>query len=124
MSIRDKIFAANDIRTEVVDIPEWGVKVELRGKSVEQQWKLIEKCRRPDGSIDSELLSVETILACSYDPDTGERVFEDADRDMLRKKASGPFQKLLAAANRVAGLEDEATVVANLDEAQDADSSS
>ncbi len=32
-SLRDKIFAAEDIPTEVVGIPEWGVDVLVRGMS-------------------------------------------------------------------------------------------
>lgn len=115
MSIRDRILNADDIRREIVDIPEWGVKIEVRAKTVEEQWNLLEKCRKPDGTLNSEILAVETIIATSYDPDTGEKIFEAADRDMLRKRSAEPFQKLLAAANRAAGLETEEQVVSDLD---------
>ncbi len=118
MSIRDKIIKADDLGSEIVSVSEWDVKIEVRAKTVDQQYELLDKCRKPNGDIDGKLLAVETILATSYDPDTGERVFEDADRDMLRGKNSSAFQTLLAAANKAAGLDSEDDVVSDLDEAQ------
>ncbi len=116
MSIRDKIIKADDLGSEIVPVSEWDVKIEVRAKTVDQQYELLDKCRKPNGDIDGKLLAVETILATSYDPDSGERVFEDADRDMLRGKNSSAFQTLLAAANKAAGLDTEDDVVSDLDE--------
>ncbi len=115
MSIRDKIIKADDLGSEIVSVTEWDVKIEVRAKTVDQQYELLDKCRKPNGDIDGKLLAVETILATSYDPDTGDRVFEDADRDMLRGKNSSAFQTLLAAANKAAGLDTEDDVVSDLD---------
>ena len=116
MSIRDKIIKADDLGSEIVPVSEWDVKIEVRAKTVDQQYELLDRCRKPNGDIDGKLLAVETILATSYDPDSGERVFEDADRDMLRGKNSSAFQTLLAAANKAAGLDTEDDVVSDLDE--------
>jgi hypothetical protein len=123
MSIRDKIIKADDLGSEIVSIPEWDVKIEVRAKTVSEQYDLIERCRKPDGEINSELLAVETVLTTSYDPDTGTKVFDPADRDMLRGKNSSAFQILLAAANTAAGLDTQETVVADLDETPPAEAS-
>ena len=123
MSIRDRIANADDLGSEVVSIPEWDVKIEVRAKTVDQQYELLEKCRKPNGDVDRRLLAVESILACSYDPDTGKQVFESADRDMLRSKNSNAFHRLLAASNRAAGLEDEDQVVSDLDATPDDETS-
>jgi hypothetical protein len=123
MSIRDKIIKADDLGSEVVSIPEWDVKIEVRAKTVAQQYDLIERCRKPNGDINGELLAVETVIATSYDPDTGDVVFDPADRDMLRSKNSAAFQTLLAAANKAAGLAGEEEAVADLDETPPAETS-
>ncbi len=117
MSIRDKIIKADDLGSEIVSIPEWGVKIEVRAQTVDQQFDLLDRVRRPDGEIDTKLLSIETVLVTAYDPDTGELVFDPADRDMLRKKSSRAFQRLFRAANTAAGLETEDEVVSDLDDA-------
>lgn len=125
MSLRDRILNAEDLGSEIVYIPEWDVKVEVRAMTVAQQQTLIAKVRKPNGDLNSELLAVETIIAACFDPETGERVFDDADRDVLRTKSASAFSRLLAASNRAAGMEDESQVVSRLDETQaDAPSSS
>ena len=116
MSVRDRIFNSK-LDAEVVVIPEWdNVKIEVRARTVDQQYALIDKVRKPNGDLDNKLLAVETIIATAYDPDTGEAVFEPADRDTLRGLNAAGFNRLLAAANRAAGLETEDQVVADLDE--------
>ena len=129
MSIRDRILNSKDITSEIVVIPEWDdVKIEVREKTVSEQYALLEKCRYKsgpkEGEINGELLAIETILATCYDPDTGEKVFDSADRDMLKQKSSAAFQRLLVAANRAAGLDEESEVVSGLDETPTAESSS
>jgi hypothetical protein len=104
--LRDTILGADDIGFEIVDIPEWKVKVKVKSKTVKEQYELLEKCRKPNGDLNGQLLAVETVIATTYDPDTDERIFDPADRDTLLTKSSSAFQVLLAAANRAAGLGD------------------
>ena len=123
-AIRDKILNSK-LDAEIVSIPEWGdVKVEVREKTVEEQYQLLEKVRKKDGEIDGKLLAVETIIATTYDPETGDLVFESADRDRLRQLPAAGFNRLLNAANKAAGLEDADEAKADLDDAQKSDSSS
>lgn len=116
--------------SEIVEInfKSGPMKVEVREKTVKQQFDLIDKCRYKSGpkagEINNELLQYETILTTVYDPETGEPVFEDADRDHLKRMAAGPFNQLLAAANKAAGLDDDIEVVSGLDETPTAESSS
>jgi hypothetical protein len=125
MRIRDALAKAK-LPSEVVavNIPGVGeVKVEVREKTVEQQYDLIERCRKPDGEINGELLAVETVMATSYDPDTGEPSFDPADRDMIRGSSASVFQKLLVAANAAAGLEKEEEALADLEPTPPAETS-
>ena len=115
-SIRDRILTS-EVASEVVSIPEWDVKIEVRQRTVKQQYDILDKVRNPQGEIDGLGLAVETIMACSYDPDTGEPVFDPADKDALMNVESSAFQVLLAATNKAAGFDSEEQVVSDLDEA-------
>ncbi len=119
MKIRDA-FAKSELTSEIVtvDLPGVGeVKVEMRSKSVDEQYDLLDKVpRKPNGDFNGKLLAVETILATAYEPGTEELAFESADRDMLLGKDAAAFQTLLTAANKAAGLQGEDEVVSDLDE--------
>ena len=123
MSIRDK-FLKSIVTSEIVSVelrnPQGDfetVKVEVRQRTVKQQYDILDKVRNPQGEIDGLGLAVETIMACSYDPDTGDKVFDPADKDALMNVESSAFQVLLAATNKAAGFDSEEQVVSDLDEA-------
>ena len=122
-SIRDKILKS-EIGSEIVSIPEWDVKIEVRQRTVKQQYDILDKVRNSQGEIDGLSLALETIMACSFDPETGEPVFDPADKDALMNVESSAFQTLLAATNKAAGFESEDQVVSDLDEAPAVPSSS
>ncbi len=124
MNIRDTILKS-EVGSEIVLIPEWGVKIEVRQRTVKQQYDILDKVRKPNGDIDGLLLAVETILVCCYEPDTGELVFDPADRDSLLNLESSGFQTLLAATNKASGFESGEEAEARLKEtAPDVSSSS
>ena len=112
-SIRDKILKAGP-RTELVDVPAWDVKIEMRGQTVKQQYSILDRVRNKDGDIDGMQLALETILICSYEPDTDNLVFDPADKDSLMEADAQSFNVLLSAANRAAGFESEGEVEGRL----------
>lgn len=104
MSLRDKILNADDISTEIIDIPAWGVEVEVRSMDGRSRTRLLKMASGEDGSIDMEIVYPEMILLCAFDPETGERIFDEGDRDALLSKAAGPIELLALAAMRVSGM--------------------
>ncbi len=121
MSIRDK-FIKSELSSDIVEVDlvidgiRETVKIEIREQTVDQQFELLDRFRKPDGEIDTKLLSLETVMVTSYEPDTGELAFDSSDRDMLRQKSAKAFQRLFRAANAAAGLETEDEVVSDLDD--------
>ena len=113
MSIRDTILKAGQ-RSELVDVPFWDVKIEMRGQTVQQQYAILDKVRDADGEIDGMQLALETILTCSYEPDTDSLVFDPADKDSLSSADSQSFNVLLRAANRAAGFDSDQEVEGRL----------
>ncbi len=118
MKIRDAFIKAGlTVELVTVTLPDVGeIKVEVRSKTVAEQYDLLDKVRKADGEIDGKLLAVETIIATVYEPGTDDAAFDPADRDMLLGSDSAAFQTLLAAANKAAGILSEDEVVSDLDE--------
>ena len=87
MSLRDSIKAADDGTAELYDVPEWGVKIEVRSLTARARSTLHSEWA--DGS-DTEREAHEgwwkIVSATCFDPDTGELIFGDDDEEMLLSK--------------------------------------
>lgn len=112
MNLRDKILAADDIQVELVEVPEWDVIVEVRGMSGNDRSRIIEVASSEEGGISIGRLYAETVIAATFDPDTGERVFGDGDVDALLSKASAPIDRIATVGMRLARMEAGATEAA------------
>jgi hypothetical protein len=100
--IRKAVFDAHDIPEETVKLPrEWGgAEVLVRGMTAGE----LADYATAVAKLPSKLQSAELIVACVRDPETGERVFEKADRDTLAGKGARPFGEILAACHRLSGF--------------------
>ncbi|WP_018130716.1 hypothetical protein [Effusibacillus pohliae] len=107
-ALREKIFAAKDIKSEIVEVEEWGVKLEVRGMTGRARSELISSCMDNKGNFDLVKLYPQIVIATVYDPETGEKVFDPADRDALNEKSSGALEKVAQVAMRLSGLDMEA----------------
>lgn len=115
MSIREQILNADDIETELVEIPVWGVTVEVRSMDGRSRTRLLRNAASSDGVVDMETLYPEMVIRCSFDPESGERIFVEDDADALLSKAAGPLEMLAMAAMRVSGMTSDAIDVAGKD---------
>ena len=104
MSLRDQILNADDIDSELVEIPAWGVTVEVRSMDGRARTRLLKMTTSGDGEVDMEKVFPEMVILCSHDPETGERIFTEDDRDAILAKAAGPVELLALAAMRVSGM--------------------
>lgn len=109
MSLRDKIKSTPDSSSEVIEIPEWDVKLEVRSMTARVRARMLRDCVDPDdGTMDFEKLYPALLVACCYDPDSAEAVFGEADIEWINDKASGPVERLAQAGMRLSGLSREA----------------
>jgi hypothetical protein len=118
-TIRDLVLQAADIESEVVDVAQWGVKIEVRGMTVEERLDYAQRATNGE----RKHIFAELLLATCYDPDTGERVFDRADRDALSAKAAAPVEKLVEVAQRLSGLGDDRAAEVELGKVESDDSS-
>lgn len=107
-SIREMVAAALDIPSEIVVVPEWDdVKLEMRGMSTGARGRFMQEIIGEDGQVHPDFTRyfADLLIACTYDPDTGEPAFTPDDRDMLNERSPGVTERLGAIGLRLSGLE-------------------
>lgn len=114
-SIRETIFATNDITSEKVEIKEWGVTVELRSMTALDRTRLQSNASKGDGKVDMTLFMSDVVIASTYDPETGLPVFEAKDRDAILSKNGSIVEKLAQKAMSMSGMEAESVDKAGAD---------
>lgn len=105
--LRKRILETADIQSEMVEIPEWGVKVEVRGLTAAERAKLLQRAADPSGQLRLDRWFADLTIASTFDPETGERVFDPADRDALNSKSGSAVSKIVDVATRLSGLSED-----------------
>lgn len=108
MDIKAKVFAADDLPSELVPCPEWGVSLTVRALDGDQSDAFEES------SLDSSDLQnprvklagqrARLVALSVVDPETGARVFSDDDVKALGKKSSAVLRRLYRVAARLSGI--------------------
>lgn len=110
--LRKDILEYEDIVTEIVEVPEWGNKrIEVRGMTSKERAKLL-KASASTGEVDMEKWFPDLLIATLYDPKTGEKIFERADRSAINEKSGSAVSLLADVASRLSGLGESDVVVA------------
>jgi hypothetical protein len=108
VSLRDQIFKAKDISSELMEIKEWGVTVEIRTMTARERATLMENALDPDtGQAVMSKIYPEVAIATVYDPETGQPVFEKGDIDALLGKSGTVIERIAQKALQVSGLSNE-----------------
>lgn len=106
-TLRERILASNDIQSELVEVPEWGVIVEVRSMIAADRARIMEKAQA-DGTVGGGAVYFDTVLLTVFDPDTGERLFSESDRDALSGKNAAALDRLAMVGLRLSGMTEEA----------------
>lgn len=106
---KEAILGADDIRTERVEIPEWGGEVMVRGLTGRQrdQWEQSMTVRRGK-KVEQDLRDFRARLAvlCVVD-ETGQPVFHAGDIDALANKSGSALDKIYTVAAKLSGISEE-----------------
>lgn len=106
-SLRDKILNTNDIRTEIIDIPEWGVQVEIKSLTGKQRSLVLSEAIGEKGKMDFEKMYPTLVIASTFDPITHEPVFQATDIAILNEKNGGALEKIAQKAMELSGLKED-----------------
>ena len=106
MTLRETILEADDIDEAVIEIPEWGdVKIMLRGMTGAERVKLYDSVTGK-GKV---FMYADILIATARDPESGEPVFDPADREALAEKSGIVLDRLASEVLGLSGLDaDEA----------------
>jgi hypothetical protein len=105
MNLREKILAANDIPSETVEIPEWGVELLVKGMTAGDRLLLMQNAYdQKTQQVNMAIVYPDVVVACAYDPKTGEAVFADSDKSELMTKASAAIERLANVGLRLSGI--------------------
>lgn len=108
MSLKEKIRAADDIKKQIVKIPEWGAKIEVRTMMGAERAILFGKTADEGGQPNFQELYPEMIIACCFDPKTGERLFSKEDIPWLMEKSCTAMERLATVASELSGITEKA----------------
>lgn len=96
---RDAILAAEDLRTETVQVPEWGGEVKVRSLMGFERDQF-EASLFEDGQKTASNVRAKLICACTVD-DQGDRLFAPADLEALGKKSAAALDRVFTVAQRL-----------------------
>lgn len=105
MNLKDKIFAANDIPDETLHVPEWNVDLLMKGMTAGERVKLMQSAYDvKTEQVNMSRVYPDVVVACSFDPETNEPVFTDADKEALMSKSSAAIEKIADVGLRLSGI--------------------
>jgi hypothetical protein len=110
--LKDLILAAQDLPSEVVDVPEWGLKVTVRGLSAKERddYFMAQAVMRGGQVVGQDTVNAtaKLLVRCIRGED-GEPVFGPEHVEVLGAKSAAALDRLFKVASRLSGLtEDEA----------------
>lgn len=105
------IFAANDLTTQSVDVPEWGGSVLIRSMTGAQrdayETSLLKKDDAGKFIVDTDDMRAKLIVFTAVD-ESGAALFTADDIPALSAKSAGVIERLFVVAQRLNGLSRDA----------------
>ena len=103
----DAILAFDDVQVRDVDVPEWEGVVRLRSLSGRELDAYQASMRERDGDqlvVTTENSRAKLVGRCAIDPETGVRLFNDAQIHQLGNKNAAVLDRLWDVAAELSGL--------------------
>lgn len=107
LSIRDRIAACAPYAAEIVKIPEWDVEIEVRSMALGERNEMLQRASEGEGDTNIQSVYPEMVVRCSYDPETGERVFSQDDVEFINTRRADLVDKLALAAMKLSGMDED-----------------
>jgi hypothetical protein len=120
---RDRMQQYQDIRKETGTL--WGETVEYRGLTGTQRKRLMELATvtsvngegESSTRVDASILAPLLIVAATFDPDTGQTIFDESDPSWMDEKSAGAIDEASNVILRLSGMtkEEHKAIVKNSD---------
>ena len=106
MLTRDQIFGADDLKTETVNIPEWGGAVSVRSMTAadrDEYEQSMVNSRGPDEKSNMRNIRARLVV-CAVVDEHGKRLFSDVDVEVLGAKSAKAVNRVFKIAARLNAL--------------------
>ena len=103
---RDQILAADDLKTEVVNVPEWGGAATVRSMTAadrDEYEQSMVASRGPDDKANMRNVRARLVAVTLVD-ESGKRLFSDADIDIIGAKSARAINRVFKVAARLNAL--------------------
>jgi len=114
-NLSEIIFAKSDIAEELVHVDAWGVDILVKAMTARDRARMVEQAGGGEANMNLEQILPDLVILCSYDPESGERIFVPSDRDALLAKSADPIEKIALKAMALSGMSDTAVDEAGKD---------
>lgn len=101
MALRDKIKEIDDIAKERIRISQWDADVEIRAMTGAERSRIFNKMDKDE---DKARAYLQMIVSCTFDPETGEKIFAPEDIEWLDKKSGAALEVITAGLVRLNGF--------------------
>lgn len=106
---RDQILAADDLKRETIEVPEWGGEVIVRSLTGAERDAFEDSVVKQRGkSRELNLRNARArLVSLSLIDEAGNKLFTDKDVDLLGRKSAAGLDRVFAAAQRLSGLTEQ-----------------
>lgn len=122
-TLKELTANAKDIKSETVAVPEWDLRdgdgnviqafvCVVKGLNGSDRADLLQNATMANGRPDYKKLYPLVVQLCTYDPETGMRVFDREDIPMLNEKSGSALDRIATKALELSGLSNESKDVA------------
>lgn len=105
--LREKFLNAKPTKSEILEYPEIGLKVKVRGLSYQARTTLLKDAMISDTQLDMVKMVPRAIIATFTDPLNDQPIFTEADNDVILSLDDSVIEKARAVIWRVLGLSPE-----------------
>jgi hypothetical protein len=96
-----------------MEVPEWGVTVELRGMTAGARVSMVdESYDANNGKTNLKTMYPRVITACVYDPKTGQPIFTAEDSDAILSKAAIVVERIALECLKLSAADEQAVTEA------------
>ena len=111
MSLREAILAAQDLKSETVEVPEWGVTVTVQMLTGTKRNALQRSMLGEDGKPDFSRYRLRLVAACMVD-ESGQPVFGLDEVEQLGSKSDAAIDRVYQVAERLNAADSKAVEAA------------
>lgn len=106
LELVEHIANVQDIQERLVGVPEWGVKILVKGITAAERNEILQNAMKgaKDGQPNMVMVYPDLIIASCFHPQTGKKLFSQAHRGMLNSKSGAAMDRLTNAINELSAF--------------------